>query len=142
MLAAIDRMAARSLQRRFFVNKRAFSEKEKAFFMDIDFVGHAALVAVIDENGSPTIIGGGRYIVTEPGVAEVAFVVVDSFQGLGVGTLLTRHIIGIAQTAGLRKLVAEVLSDNTTMRRVFGKYGFQPERSQEPQIVHLTMQLP
>jgi RimJ/RimL family protein N-acetyltransferase len=142
MLAAIDRTADRSLQRRFFVSKRAFSDREKAFFMDIDFVSHAALVAVIDEDDRATIVGGSRYVVTEPGVAEVAFVVIDAFQGLGIGTLLTRHLVGMAQAAGLRKLVAEVLSENAAMRKVLGRYGFRPERSQDPQIVHLTMQLP
>jgi len=142
MLAAVDRMADRSLQRRFFVSKRAFSEKEKAFFMDVDFVNHAALVAVTDEDDRATIIGGGRYVVIEPGVAEMAFVVIDAFQGLGIGTLLTRHLIAMAHAAGLRKLVADVLPDNTAMRNVLGKYGFRPERSQDPRIVHLTMQLP
>jgi RimJ/RimL family protein N-acetyltransferase len=129
MLAAIDRMATRSLQRRFFVNKRSFSEKEKAFFMDVDFVGHAALVAVIDENGSAAIVGGGRYVVTEPGVAEVAFVVVDAFQGQGICTVLARHLISMAKAAGLRQLAADVLPINAAMRKVLGKYGFQPERS-------------
>lgn len=141
MLAAIDRMADQSLRRRFFVSKHAFSEKEKAFFMNVDFVGHAALVAVIDENDRATIVGGSRYVVTEPGVAEVAFIVIDAFQGLGIGTLLTRHLIGLAQAAGLRRLVADVLPDNAAMRKVLGRYGFRPERSQDPQIVHLTMQL-
>src|SRR6516165_3704145 len=72
MLAAIDKTNAESLRRRFFVTKRGFSETEKAFFMDIDFVDHVALVAEMDENGQPTIIGGGRYVVTDPGKAEVA----------------------------------------------------------------------
>src|ERR1700742_4804129 len=90
ILAAIDRTGAESLQRRFFVTKRGFSEKEKAFFMDIDFVDHVALVAEIEENGTSAIIGGGRYIVVQPGEAEVAFVVVDAFQGQGIAGLLTR----------------------------------------------------
>ena len=47
MLAAIERTGAQSLQRRFFVTKRGFSEKERAFFMNTDFVDHVALVAVI-----------------------------------------------------------------------------------------------
>src|SRR6201991_1066085 len=69
MLAAIDRTGAESLRRRFFVTKRGFSEKEKAFFMNIDFVDHVALVAVIDEGGRPAIVGGSRYVVTDAGVA-------------------------------------------------------------------------
>src|SRR5690349_4928807 len=81
MLAAIGRTGAESLQRRFFVPKRGFSEKEKSFFLNIDFIDHVALVAVLDEDGRPAIVGGCRYVVTRPGEAEVAFVVIDAYQG-------------------------------------------------------------
>ena len=60
------------IQRRFFAPRRYFSEGEVAFFLDVDFVQQVALVAVAGD-----AIGGGRYIVTEPGVAEVAFSVAD-----------------------------------------------------------------
>ena len=141
MLAAIDRTGAASLQRRFFVTKRGFSEKEKAFFMNTDFVNHVALVAVIDEAGSPAIVGGGRYVVTKPGEAEVAFVVIDAFQRQGIGALLTQHLAGLARAAGLRELVAEVLPENMAMRRVLGKFGFRAARSLDPQVIHLTLPL-
>jgi len=141
MLAAIDRTGAESLQRRFFVTKRGFSEKEKAFFMNTDFVNHVALVAVIDEDGRPAIVGGGRYVVTRPGEAEVAFVVVDAFQGQRIGALLTKHLTGLARAAGLKDLVADVLPENIAMRKVLGKFGFRIARSLDPQVVHLTLPL-
>src|SRR4051812_2792767 len=37
MLAALDQTSAQSLQRRFFAMKRHFSDKERAFFMHVDF---------------------------------------------------------------------------------------------------------
>ena len=141
MLAAIDRTDPGSLRRRFFVPKRGFSEKEKAFFMNIDFVNHVALVAEIDEDGAPAIIGGGRYIVTDPGEADVAFVVIDSYQGQGIGGLLTRHLVELARAAGLKQLAADVLPENAAMRKVLGKSGFRTVRSQDPQVVHLTLPL-
>ena len=141
MLAAIDRTGAESLQRRFFVTKRGFSEKEKAFFMNTDFVSHVALVAVIDEDGRSAIVGGGRYVVTMPGEAEVAFVVIDAFQRQGIGVLLARHLTDLARTAGLKELVADVLPENAAMRRVLGKFGFRTARSLDPQVVHLTLSL-
>ena len=141
MLAAIDRTGAESLQRRFFVTKRGFSDKEKAFFMNTDFVNHVALVAVIDEDGRPAIVGGGRYVVTRPGEAEVAFVVVDAFQGQRIGALLTKHLTGLARAAGLKDLVADVLPENIAMRKVLGKFGFRIARSLDPHVVHLTLPL-
>jgi RimJ/RimL family protein N-acetyltransferase len=141
MLDAVAHTGAQSLQRRFFVPKRSISEKEKAFFMHIDFVNHVSLVAEIEEGGKRTIIGGGRYIVTTPGEAEVAFVVVDAWQRQGIGALLTRHLVGLARAAGLKQLAADVLPENTAMRTVLGKFGFRSARSLDPQVVHLTLAL-
>src|ERR1041384_6922420 len=75
MLAAIARTSAESLQRRFFTLKRRFSDTERAYFMNVDFEDHVAIVAVTDEAGRKIIVGGGRYVVFEPGRAEMAFTV-------------------------------------------------------------------
>ena len=141
MLAAIGRTSMQSLQRRFFVPKKGFSEQEMAFFLNIDFDNHVALVAEIDEDGHPVIAGGGRYIVVQPGQAEIAFVVVDAYQGQGIGTILMRHLALLARDAGLKELVAEVLPENTAMLKLFKKFGFRPDSKGSPQVVHLTLQL-
>jgi RimJ/RimL family protein N-acetyltransferase len=141
MLAAIGRTSARSLQRRFFVPKRGFSEREISFFIDIDFRDHVALVAEMKENDHFVIIGGGRYIVTEPGVAEMAFVVIDDYQGKGIGTSLLRHLIELARDAGLKELTADVLPDNTAMLNLFARLGFRSRPSHDPQVRHLVLSL-
>lgn len=141
MLAAIGRTGTQSLQRRFFVAKRGFSDKEIAFFMNIDFVNHVALVALAEEEGRSVIIGGGRYVVTQPGWAEIAFVVIDNYQGQGLGTLLMRHLSIIARRAGLKELTAEVLPENAAMRKVFEKFGFRAQRASDPQVLHLVLTL-
>jgi RimJ/RimL family protein N-acetyltransferase len=141
MLTAVGRTSPQSLQRRFFVMKRHFSEKERAFFMDVDFKNHVAIVALAEEAGSKVIVGGGRYIVFEPGRAEMAFVVIDSWQGRGIGSILMRHLVRFASDAGLHELTAEVLPENTAMIKVFGKFGFKPAARRDPQILHLVLKL-
>ena len=141
MLAAIERTGPDSLRSRFFVMKRHFSEKERAFFMDLDFSNHVALAALVEEQGRPAIVGGGRYVVTDPGRAEMAFVVVDAWQGRGIGSLLLRHLIDIAREHGMRELTAEVLSGNASMRRVFAKAGFRIARSDDPATLRLVLDL-
>ena len=141
MLAAIGRTSMQSLQRRFFVPKKGFSEREMAFFLDIDFESHVAIVAEIPEDGSPVIAGGGRYIVVQPDQAEVAFIVVDAYQGQGIGKILMRHLATLARNAGLKELVAEVLPENTSMLKLFRKFGFRPYSKGSPQVIHLTLQL-
>lgn len=141
MLAAVEKTSAQSLQRRFFVMKRHFSKKELAFFMEVDFKVHVAIVALAEEAGRKVIVGGGRYIVFEPGRAEMAFVVIDSWQGRGVGSILMRHLVKFASDAGLHELTAEVLPENTAMIRVFGKFGFKPTPRRDPQTLHLVLKL-
>jgi len=141
MLAAIRRTSTESMQRRFFVAKRGFSQQEIDFFMKIDFSDQVALVALADEDGRPTIVGGGRYVVVEPGKAEVAFTVIDGYQGQGIGSHLMRHLADIARSAGLTELIAEVLPENTAMRTVLGKFGFRHAPKRDPQVIHLVMHL-
>lgn len=141
MLAAVNRTSVQSLRRRFFVPKRGFSDKEISFFMNIDFADHVALVAQIDEDGRPVIAGGGRYIVTQPGRAELAFVVVDAYQGKGIGTALMRHLLAIARKAGLKELTAEVLPENAAMLKVFSAFGFRAGTGSDPQVRHMVMHI-
>jgi RimJ/RimL family protein N-acetyltransferase len=141
MLAAIENTSAQSLQRRFFAMKRHFSEKERAFFMDVDFKTHVAIVALAEEAGRKVIAGGGRYIVFEPGRAEMAFVVVDAWQGNGVGSILMRHLTKFANDAGLQELTAEVLPENAAMRKIFQKFGFTPAPHRDPGTIHLVLKL-
>ena len=139
--AAIARTSAESLYHRFFAVKREFSEKEAHYFLDIDFVKHVALVAIADENGRPTIIGGCRYIVTQPGVAEISFSVIDAYQGRGVGSALMRHIAALAHRVGLKELVAEVLADNAPMLKVFERSGLHMRETREGPVVEVTLRL-
>src|SRR5882757_4908076 len=141
MLAAIEKTSAQSLQRRFFVMKRHFSDRERAYFLDIDFRNHVAIVALADEAGRKVIVGGGRYIVFEPGRAEMAFIVIDTWQGRGIGSILMRHLVEIASDAGIQELTAEVLPENAAMIKVFGKFGFSPAPRRDPQILHLVRKL-
>src|SRR3954468_216466 len=73
MRSALLRMSDESIMRRFFAPRRSLSEKEVVTFMDVDFDKHVALVALLPVDGRPLIVGGSRYIVSEPDTAEVAF---------------------------------------------------------------------
>jgi len=140
-LSAVERTSAQSLYRRFFGAKRDFSAKEIEFFVNVDFVNHVALVATVEEGNRTVIVGGGRYVIVQPGTAEVAFAVVDEYQGQGIGIALLRHLVAIARDAGLEKLVAEVLPDNIPMLKVFEKSGLRCTTTREGRVVHVTLRL-
>lgn len=134
---AVERLSSESLYRRFFGPKRSFSEKEVAHFMNVDFVKHVALVAV----AGATIVAGGRYFVVAPGSAEVAFAIADEYQRKGLGAALLRHLIAIARSAGLNRLVADVLPDNRAMLSVFAKCGVSVRTRREDGAVKVTLEL-
>ena len=141
LIAAVARSSAQSLYRRFFAVKRDFAEPEVEFFLNVDFLDHVALVAVADESGRRVIAGGGRYIVVESGKAEVAFAVVDQYQGQGIGAALMHHLAAIAREAGLKELIAEVLPENVPMLKVFERSGLPLSIRREPQVVHVALRL-
>jgi RimJ/RimL family protein N-acetyltransferase len=149
LTATVAGLSAGSLHRRFFSVKRNFSEQEKAFFLNVDFVTHVALVAELkdghdsshDSSHDRTIIGGARYIVAAPETAEVAFAVVDEWQGQGLGSLLTIHLLTLARETGLKTLVAEVLPENAAMLKVFQGSGLDLKTLREGGVVHVTMRI-
>lgn len=142
LLDAVGRTSPQSLYRRFFGFKRDFTDREIEFYVNVDFLSHVALVAVLEEAGHQMIVGGGRYIVVRSGQAELAFTVDDAHQGKGIGAALLRHLIVIARRAGLKDLIAEILPENTAMLKVFETSGLGITISREPDAIHVILRLP
>lgn len=140
-MKAVDQIGTDGLYRRFFGVRRGFTEQEIAFHVNVDFVRHVALIAVMEESGRPVIVGGGRYIVVQPGQAEMAFAVVDMYQGQGIGTALLRHLTAIAHETGIEELVADVLPHNIPMLKVFKGSGYPFSIERWPGAVHVTLRL-
>jgi len=141
LLAAVDRTSDRSLYRRFFGFKRAFTDREVDFYINVDFESHVALVALLEEEGQPVIVGGARYAVGQPGQAEVAFAVDDAHQGRGIGAALLRHLALIARQAGLKELAADVMPENTAMLKVFAASGLGIRTWREPDATHVVLRV-
>ena len=76
-----------------------------------------------------------------PFTAEVAFAVVDEFQGQGIGSALLRHLIRLAREAGLRMLIAEVLPENDAMLKVFENSGLNVTTKRDGGTVHVKLQI-
>ena len=141
MVEAWGRTGDKSRYTRFFTSKRSLSEGEIAFFVAVNFTTHVALVAELEDGARQVIAGGGRYVVCAPGSAEVAFMVDDAHQGLGIGSLLMRHLVVCARSAGLKTLVAEVLAGNAAMLKVFERAGLALQTRREAGVLHVDMRL-
>ncbi len=143
ILAGIGEFSEASVYKRFHGPKQGLTEQELRFLTEIDYVRHVALVVALKENGQ--LIGGGRYIAYDeslpPRTAEIAFAVVDSFQGQGIGSLLLKHLIIIAREVGVGRFEADVLRENIAMLRVFEKSGSAMAKEHEGRNVHVTLTL-
>src|SRR5262249_20899715 len=85
-------------------------------------------------------IGVGRYFRrADRSRAEVAFAVLDQYQGRGIATLLLEHLRRIAHEAGIDEFVADVMASNHQMLEVFRDSGFQRKSSSEGGVVHVAL---
>lgn len=81
------------------------------------------------------------YVAVIPGVGwsshvgEVRLVVEPSRRRAGVGHDLARHALQAAVTAGLTKIVVEVIAEQTSTIRLFQSLGFTPEALLEDQVL-------
>jgi hypothetical protein len=73
LIAAVGRTSARSLQRRFFGLKRSFTDQEVAVFVNVDFVNHVALLALIHEGDQVGNCGRWTLYRRAPGTSRSRF---------------------------------------------------------------------
>ena len=121
-------LSDRSVYRRFFFVHPALTDVEVEHFTHVDYADRLALVA--EDDGR--IVAVGRYERT-PGTAEaeVAFVVTDSHQQLGIGSVLLAQLARAALGRGITTFTAETLAENRAMLAVFRNSGYALTTSTE-----------
>ncbi len=143
LIDALRNVGPESRYLRFFSSKAKFTDEELKRATEVDFAYVVALVAVIEEAGEDRIVGGGRYLrigaAPDDRRAEVAFLVDDAHQGLGIGSRLFRHLVAIARASGITQFEADVLPANEGMLRLFGRSGHPVTRTVTPDAIHLTI---
>jgi RimJ/RimL family protein N-acetyltransferase len=60
-------------------------------------------------------------------VGEIRTIVSSDYRGTRLGARLAQEIFGIAKELGLRKITAQMTSDQKGARATFERLGFQPE---------------
>jgi protein lysine acetyltransferase len=123
--AAFDRMSELSRWRRFLGPKPRLSAAELTYLTDIDHRSHEALAAIDPDDGR--IVGVARYVTEpgRPGIADVAFFVIDAWQGQGIATMLGSRLTRHADANGILRLTASTFADNRPARTVLRRLGFQ-----------------
>lgn len=89
--------------------------------------GHPSRFLMVQRTASaPRIIGCIGMDRTESGDVELGYWVARPFWGLGFATEAGRHMIDLARTMGVKRLIASHFVDNPASGSVLRKLGFQP----------------
>ena len=124
--AALLRLTPESSRRRFFTPRFRLSGPELDRLTDLDGVDRFAIGATaLHPDGSLEGVGVARYAREggEPRAAEAAVVVVDAYQGLGLGKLLLRRLAAAALRRGIDRLRGMVLRDNDPMLGLLARHA-------------------
>jgi len=141
IVEAFSKLDPESIYTRFFRYKKEVSEADLQLIRELDFERRVALVATLIENGREIVIASSSYSVYADNTAEIAFVVEEDYQGLGIARHLLRHLGKIARERGITTFTAEVLYQNVAMLKVFKASGWPMKSTTEDGSVLVSLAL-
>jgi GNAT superfamily N-acetyltransferase len=116
-------LSARTRRLRYHAFTAELPMEQAILMSDLDPARQAALVATVREDGDERIIGVTQLARASAGTveAELAIVVRDDFQGMGLGTHLLTHLLAVAHSTGVQRLFGWIKAENRTMLHLFQK---------------------
>ena len=134
-----------SVYTRFFAFKSELTPDELDRVTAPNSPGEVGLVVTTGAADNEAVIASGRYVAgpmdTGSPVAEIAFVVEEDYQGLGIAGRLLAHLAAIARANGIAALAADVLAGNQAMLAVFARSGLPMKTRQDGGTVHVLLAL-
>ncbi len=114
-----------SIRYRFFQIIKDTPHEVRVRYCNIDYDREIAIVAELTEEGRRKILGVVRLIIEPDGRSgEIAFIVADPWQGLGLGTKMIEYVIEISKDKGLETIYGIMLPDNRRAIKVMKEMGF------------------
>ncbi len=121
---------------RYFYRLSIMPHREMQKYVNIDYDKTLAMVGVAQTDRAERIVAEARYsFYKEEDAYEMAFIVDEHYQGMGIASFMLNYLIIIAQQRGLRALMANVLPNNNTMLHVFDRACIKPETRVEDGVV-------
>ena len=107
---------------RFFYKMKTFShEVVQRHWASVDYRKNMSIIGLVQRGGHKEIIAIGSYAKSEEGRAEVAFVVREDYQSMGIASYLIDQLESIAKENNYIGFKATVLKENESMLHVFKK---------------------
>ena len=87
------------------------------------------ILAIFEDKNRERVVGLCQFDINKDiHTAEVALVVKDGYQNMGVGHELLSYLSNLARKRGLLGFTAEVLTENKPMLDLFENMGFEIEK--------------
>ena len=98
------------------------------------------ILAIIEDKEKETIAGIGQYDLNRDMLtAEVAQVVKDEYQNMGVGHELLAYLTHLARKRGILAFTAEVLAENKPMLNLFESMEFDIKKRREEDVYEMRL---
>ncbi len=137
-----DRLSRDTAYQRFFAIVKHLPPDWARVLATVDYRRRLALIIEAPASSGPELIAVGRYDATdEPDTVEVAFVVQDTWQNRGLGTILFDEILRAAAARSYRRFRAYVLADNRRMLDLVTRFTRVESRKTEQGVAELVFAL-
>jgi acyl-CoA hydrolase/GNAT superfamily N-acetyltransferase len=117
-------LSEKSVYLRFFTPMKSLPHEKAQYMVNLDYQDQMAIGAFSGEDPDWKMAGIGQYILDRKrNMAEVAVMVLDTWQGQGLGEFLFNYMIRIAKQRGIEGFAAEVLAENRPMIHIMQNAG-------------------
>jgi acetyltransferase len=124
-LEMFQNFSEESIRYRFFQIIKDTPHETRVRYCNIDYDREIAIVTELTEEGRKKILGVVRVSIEPDGKkGEIAFIVADPWQGLGLGTKMIDYALEICKDMKLEMVYAIMLSDNYRAIGLMKKMGF------------------
>ncbi len=124
-------LSDKSMEKRFLTRRRDMPHYLlQDLFLVIDYTREMVVLAVIENEGMETVVGIGQYGIDEKEhTAEIALIVRDDYQDMGIGSEILSYLIYLAKKQGLLGFTGQVHPENKKIIHMMEKKGFEVDKS-------------
>jgi len=129
-----------SMYRRFMSVRMDMPHERLQEFGIVDYSNSMMILAIVEGDRKETVAAIGQYEIDKKmHTAEVALVVKDEYQNMGVGHDLLTYLTRLARRRGLLGFTADVLVENKPMLDLFKSMGFDTEKRSDEGVYEMRM---
>jgi len=138
-LAFVSNLSIHTKYLRFHHVPKQMGIDDAIRFCTVDYKDTFALVAEVVRKQHRDIVAIGRYYrLPSRNYAEIAIVVMDTYQGKGIGTQIIKWLANVARDNNITTFEAYVLAENDKTMDFLRDYGFHVTSELEEGVYHVT----